>query len=191
MRLITELKVTKELISYEKIRKLFPCILSILLLTASIPLSTLRAFAAESTRSTNTAANTAQSVAEQIAALPDEALTLADHEKVKAAYMAFAALTQEQKAQVSEKLIADLKSAKESLDDLLGDVDMDGDIDANDALEALQHSVSLITLGGEAFIAADVDMNDRVDAADALYMLMYSVKIIQQFPAQIEFPVQN
>ncbi len=67
----------------------------------------------------------------------------------------------------------------------LGKVNDDDSIDAADALLALQHSVHLTTLEGDAFLAADVSGDGHVDAADALLILQCSVNLIQpeDFPA--------
>ena len=65
-----------------------------------------------------------------------------------------------------------------------GDVNNDGKIDASDALEALQHSVELKTLEGDAFTAADVTNDGTVDATDALNILQYSVELIDHFPVE-------
>lgn len=135
----------------------------------------------------------ADAVAQQIAAaLPDEGtLTTDELLNLRAAFMAYDALTQEQKALIDEQLIAELEAAIDKLNLVYGDIDLDGDVDAGDALRTLQYSVRLIELTGEQFLCADVDGNNKVNSTDALYMLMYSVALIDQFPAQIEFPVQN
>ncbi len=65
-----------------------------------------------------------------------------------------------------------------------GDIDDNDKVDAADALLALQHSVELSTLTGDAFQAADVNGNNRVDATDALYILQHSVELIPYFPVQ-------
>lgn len=65
-----------------------------------------------------------------------------------------------------------------------GDINESGTIDASDALLALQHSVQLITLEGNAFVAANVDGNDSVNASDALLILQRSVKLIDSFPVE-------
>ena len=63
----------------------------------------------------------------------------------------------------------------------LGDVDGDGAINANDALLALQHSVSIRTLDDEQKARADVNADGAINANDALLMLQYSVGIITTF----------
>lgn len=135
----------------------------------------------------------ADAVAQQIAAaLPDEGtLTTDELLNLRAAYMAYDALTQEQKALIDGELLSQFESAIDELNLLYGDVDQDGTITAADALMALQHSVQLRTLEGQQFLCADVDMNNKVNSTDALYMLMYAVKLIDQFPAQIHFSVQS
>ena len=131
-------------------------------------------------------------IADALAALPDGgALTVDQMIQLRAAYMAYDALTQEQKALMDEQLIAELKSAIDKLNLVYGDVDQDGRVTASDALMTLQYSVRLIELTGEQFLCADVDGNNKVNSTDALYILMYLVELIDQFPAQIEFPVQN
>ena len=65
-----------------------------------------------------------------------------------------------------------------------GDINEDSRIDASDALLALQHSVKLITLTDEAYLAADVNGDDTINASDALYILQHSVKLIDQFPIE-------
>lgn len=65
-----------------------------------------------------------------------------------------------------------------------GDINNDGDINAADALMALQHSVRLIKLDEAQSIAADVDGSGQIDASDALYILQYSVRLITRFPVE-------
>lgn len=65
-----------------------------------------------------------------------------------------------------------------------GDPNADGNIDAADALAALQHSVNLSVLEGDAFESADVDNNNQVNASDALMILQYSVELIEVFPVE-------
>ncbi len=64
-----------------------------------------------------------------------------------------------------------------------GDVNRDGDRNAQDALLVLQASAHLITLDKIAAQAADVDGNNLRNAADALWILRYVVKTIASFPA--------
>ncbi len=135
----------------------------------------------------------ADAVAQQIAAaLPDEGtLTTDELLNLRAAFMAYDALTQEQKALIDGELLSQFESAIDELNLFYGDVNEDGTIAAADALFALQYSVQLITLEGQQFLCADVDMNNKVNSTDALYILMYAVNLIDQFPAQIHFSVQS
>lgn len=64
---------------------------------------------------------------------------------------------------------------------LLGDTDLDGDIDATDALCVLQHAASLKTLEGDALANADVDADGKINATDALNILKYAAKVIDAF----------
>lgn len=66
-------------------------------------------------------------------------------------------------------------------DSNIGDINIDGKINASDALEALRHSVKEITLTGEKFTRADVTFDGTVNASDALEILRYSVKEINHF----------
>lgn len=59
-----------------------------------------------------------------------------------------------------------------------GDINRDADIDARDALLALQHSVELIALDEEQKQLADMDDNNIIDAADALNILQISVGLL-------------
>ena len=66
-------------------------------------------------------------------------------------------------------------------DYVLGDIDANNNINAADALRALQHSVQLIQLEGNAAKAADVNADGLIDAGDALLILQYSVNLIDHF----------
>ena len=133
---------------------------------------------------------TAKIVENKINALPAlDALTLEDEESINAVKTELAALTEAEKALVSKDATDKLAALEAKMDELknpytLGMVNDDENIDASDALMALQHSVRLITLADNDFKAADVDANDTVDATDALYILQYSVKLIDKFPAE-------
>ena len=67
----------------------------------------------------------------------------------------------------------------------IGDINNDGEINASDALLALQSLVELIDLNETQTAIADVDDDGDVDAADALMILQCSVDLIQKedFPA--------
>lgn len=101
---------------------------------------------------------------------------------VKAARAAYDTLTDTQKALVDN--LDKLEAAEKALTVVYGDINTDGEVNAADALLALQHSVKLTILKDNAFTAADVDKNAVVDATDALYILQKSVKLISSFPAE-------
>lgn len=63
----------------------------------------------------------------------------------------------------------------------LGDVDEDGKINSNDALEALKHSVHKIVLKDDRFLAADVTRDGKVNSDDALDILKFAVHKIESF----------
>ena len=63
----------------------------------------------------------------------------------------------------------------------LGDIDGDGDIDASDALMALQAATKKIQLNDEQAEAADVNHSGKVDSIDALLILQFSTKKITSF----------
>ena len=62
-----------------------------------------------------------------------------------------------------------------------GDVNLDGAINAGDALLVLQHSVQLVTLDRIPSYAADVNFDSNINASDALLVLQYSVGIVDGF----------
>ena len=64
---------------------------------------------------------------------------------------------------------------------LLGDVNLDEKITAEDALLTLKKVVKLEELNEQQFIQADVDRNDNITAEDALQILKYVVKLISAF----------
>lgn len=59
---------------------------------------------------------------------------------------------------------------------LMGDVDFSEEVDLDDALAVIQHSVKLSPLTGDALLAGDVDETEKVDLDDALCIIRYSVK---------------
>lgn len=64
---------------------------------------------------------------------------------------------------------------------MLGDVDLDGDVMASDALMALRASNGIISLVGDAAIAADVDLDGDIASSDALKILRFSNGAIAVF----------
>lgn len=123
----------------------------------------------------------ADDVVAMIDALPAE-VTAADEENVKAARAAYDALTESQKAMVTN--LAKLEAAEAVFAIVYGDLNGDGKADASDALKALQHSVKLITLVDNDFTAGDVDKSGTIDATDALCILQFSVKLIDKLPVK-------
>ncbi len=67
----------------------------------------------------------------------------------------------------------------------LGDVDENGDVNAADALLALQIATQKVTPSDTQTKAADVDGGTGVTANDALVILQYATKKISQFPAAV------
>lgn len=60
---------------------------------------------------------------------------------------------------------------------ILGDVDENGAINGADASDVLSHYVGVITLVGNALLAADVDKNSVVNGADASDILSHYVGV--------------
>ena len=77
------------------------------------------------------------------------------------------------------------------MDQRLGDVDESGTIDAADALSVLQHSVQLISLEGENYLAGDVDGSGILDAVDALQISSAFGEANFFFPAMISVCVKR
>ena len=122
----------------------------------------------------------ARCVVDAINALPDK-VTEANAIAVSKARTAYNALTDLQKAYVTN--LAKLEDAEYQIANpyTLGDVNNDGEISAGDALLALQHSVDKIVLSGNDFSAADVTNDGKVEADDALRILQYTVNKITSF----------
>ncbi|MBR4282699.1 MAG: hypothetical protein IKT35_03185 [Clostridia bacterium] len=58
---------------------------------------------------------------------------------------------------------------------VMGDINLDGDVAAADALLALQHTVDKITISGMSFKAADIYRNGVINSECALKILQFSV----------------
>lgn len=65
-----------------------------------------------------------------------------------------------------------------------GDVDVNGSVNAADALAILQHATSLKILEENLLDIADVSGDGNVNAVDALNILQFSAGIINEFPVQ-------
>ncbi len=61
---------------------------------------------------------------------------------------------------------------------LMGDVNQDGNVTADDALDVLKHAAKLIKLEGDKLNAADMDGDGNVGAGDALLILQTAAKLI-------------
>ncbi|MBR5947044.1 MAG: dockerin type I repeat-containing protein [Clostridia bacterium] len=61
---------------------------------------------------------------------------------------------------------------------LLGDADQSEAVNVSDALEAMRHSMGLISLEGKGFTSADVDFDGSVTVSDALTIMRFSMGII-------------
>lgn len=62
----------------------------------------------------------------------------------------------------------------------MGDVDMNGSVNAQDALEVLKHAAKISELEGESLTLADATRDNKIDAQDALKILKYAAKIIDE-----------
>ncbi len=65
-----------------------------------------------------------------------------------------------------------------------GDINGDGEVDAQDALQALQGAAKLITLSETQKKFGNVDGKDEVTASDALLILQLAAHIIPKFPVE-------
>ena len=65
---------------------------------------------------------------------------------------------------------------------IYGDVDGSGDVNATDALWALQAYVGSRQLGELAKKAADVNLDGEINTSDALAILQYAVKLRDKLP---------
>lgn len=68
-------------------------------------------------------------------------------------------------------------STPDEPDYLIGDVDLDGKVNATDALIVLKHAAKLELLEDIKLIIADVESDEKIDAADALAILKIAAKI--------------
>lgn len=71
--------------------------------------------------------------------------------------------------------------AADDVDYIIGDVNDDGHINAEDALMVLKHSAKLVTLKGYGKIVADIEYDEKIDAEDALKILKKAARIDDWF----------
>ena len=64
----------------------------------------------------------------------------------------------------------------------LGDVDLNGKVELNDAVTVLKAALGIVTLEGDAATAADVDKDGNINLTDALNVLKFALGIIKEFP---------
>ena len=67
---------------------------------------------------------------------------------------------------------------------ILGDVDLDGDVDTADALMALRYLMGLIDLNEDQLAQAEVTGDGNVSMADSLLILRKAMELIDSFPAE-------
>lgn len=67
---------------------------------------------------------------------------------------------------------------------IMGDVSLNGSVQAFDAAMVLQSNVSLITLNATQNVVADVTGNGSISAMDASYILQFVTGLINKFPAE-------
>lgn len=74
---------------------------------------------------------------------------------------------------------------------ILGDVSLNGDVQAFDAAKILRAVALLETLSASQEIVADVSGNGTVSSMDASYILQYAVGLIEAFPAELNSKLRN
>ena len=72
--------------------------------------------------------------------------------------------------------------AKNYMVNMLGDVDCDGAVTAEDANWVMKHAAQLTTFNSYMLFVADVNNDKIIDANDAQLILQYAAKIIKEFP---------
>ncbi len=70
--------------------------------------------------------------------------------------------------------------------DTYGDVDLDGNVEAEDALLAMRCAMGLIELTDEQLAQMDVNGDGVYDLVDAVLILRYAMGLIDQFPIELE-----
>ncbi len=111
---------------------------------------------------------------------PLEDLTIEHKDSVYEVYAEYQALSDEDKAYLSQDIVERVESYAQKMDTLvfiaaLGDVNQDTKVNAADALIALRAAVGKTELDEEAVLRADVNGDEKVDAKDALEMLQFAV----------------
>ena len=133
---------------------------------------------------------TADAVANAINALPSlEEMTADKVADVTVAGIQFDALTDAQKALISEELknkLAALREWAPVADVVYGDLNDDGEVTVDDALLALQGAVGKIELTDAQIEAADVDGEAGVGVSDALAILQKAVGKVETLPLVVE-----
>ncbi|MBQ1685378.1 MAG: S8 family serine peptidase [Clostridia bacterium] len=61
---------------------------------------------------------------------------------------------------------------------LLGDVDLDGEVTAADALLAMRHAMSITTITGQGFVNGDMDGDGQLTASDAVLIMRLVMNIV-------------
>ena len=84
--------------------------------------------------------------------------------------------TQDEIGEALKKLIAEILEAR-----LLGDVNLNGVVDTEDAAQVLKYNVELEELSEEQFDAADVNKDAAADSSDAGMILQYAAEKIAEF----------
>ncbi|MDO4543672.1 MAG: S8 family serine peptidase, partial [Clostridia bacterium] len=69
---------------------------------------------------------------------------------------------------------------------MLGDANLDSEVDSADAAEILRHTVQLITLSEEAEYKGDVTQDGNTNSADAAEILRYVVELVAELPMHTE-----
>ncbi|MBQ3938568.1 MAG: dockerin type I repeat-containing protein, partial [Clostridia bacterium] len=54
---------------------------------------------------------------------------------------------------------------------LLGDVDLDGEVTATDALLAMRHAMSITVISGQGFVNGDMDGDGQLTSSDAILIM--------------------
>ncbi len=126
-----------------------------------------------------------QEIVSRIQGLPEE-ITLEQAEAVEDITNLLERLSEEEYALLDEATLQKYTSAVETVAYLqqlttLGDVYVDGEIDAKDALKVLQAAVGKATLYEDEAFSADVNFDDAIDATDALEILQVAVGTREQF----------